>query len=45
MRRLIDAKDSDIFDVLAYVRFSLPPKTLHERADGAHASGLSGARD
>src|SRR5262249_9618906 len=32
MRRLIDAKNSDIFDVLAYVRFSLPPKTLHERA-------------
>lgn len=42
MRRLIDAKESDIFDVLAYVRFSLPPKTLHERADGARSSGLSG---
>lgn len=42
MRRLIDAKDSDIFDVLAYVRFSLPPKTLNECADGARASGLSG---
>jgi type I restriction enzyme R subunit len=42
MRRLIDAKDSDIFDVLAYVRFSLAPKTRHQRADGARAGGLAG---
>ena len=41
MRRLIDAPDSDIFDVLAYVRFSLDPKTRHERAEAARADGLT----
>jgi len=42
MQLLIDAKDSDVFDVLAYVRFSLDPKTRHERADAARRQGLSG---
>ena len=42
MQLLIDAKDSDVFDVLAYVRFSLDPKTRHERADAARDEGLSG---
>lgn len=32
MRRLIDAPDSDLFDVLAYVGFSSPPKTRSARA-------------
>jgi type I restriction enzyme, R subunit len=45
MRRLIDAKDSDIFDVLAYVRFSLAPMTRHDRAEGARADGLVGHQD
>ncbi|MFT4582302.1 MAG: hypothetical protein ACI8XZ_002049 [Gammaproteobacteria bacterium] len=27
MRRLIDAQDNDLFDVLAYVRFTMPTKT------------------
>ncbi|WP_430432060.1 EcoAI/FtnUII family type I restriction enzme subunit R [Oceanicaulis sp.] len=40
MKRLVDAADSDIFDVLAYVRFSLEPKTRHERADAARNVGL-----
>ena len=40
MKRLVDAPDSDIFDVLAYVRFSLEPKTRHDRAEAARASGL-----
>ncbi|MEX0953605.1 MAG: DEAD/DEAH box helicase family protein [Rhizobiaceae bacterium] len=31
MRRLIDAPDSDLFDVLAYVRFTNPPRTRAER--------------
>jgi len=31
MRRLIDAPDSDLFDVLSYIRFSNPPKTRVER--------------
>lgn len=42
MRRLIDAPNSDVFDVLAYVRFSLDPKTRSERADHTRADGLSG---
>ena len=42
MRVLIDAKDSDIFDVLAYVRFSLDPKSRRDRADSARATGLGG---
>lgn len=42
MGQLIDAKDSDIFDVLAYVRFSLDPKTRHARADDARRDGLEG---
>jgi type I restriction enzyme R subunit len=42
MQALIDAKDSDVFDVLAYVRFSLDPKTRHQRADTARGEGLSG---
>ena len=32
MRRLIEAPDSDIFDVLAYVRFELTPQTRAGRA-------------
>lgn len=35
MRRLIDAPNSDLFDVLAYVRFALPTKTREARADTA----------
>jgi type I restriction enzyme R subunit len=32
MRRVIDAPNSDLFDVLAYIRFTTPPKTRDERA-------------
>jgi len=32
MRRVIDAPKSDLFDVLAYIRFTTPPKTRDERA-------------
>jgi type I restriction enzyme, R subunit len=42
IRRLIDAKDTDIFDVLAFVRFALSPKTRHDRADAARREGLDG---
>ena len=40
IRRLIDAQDSDLFDVLAYVRFTLEPKLRSERADGARGGTL-----
>ena len=42
MRRLIDAPKSDIFDVLAYVRFTLEPLSRSERVEGAKATGLAG---
>lgn len=42
MGALIDARDSDVFDVLAYVRFSLDPKTRRDRADAARRDGLEG---
>ncbi|UTV38021.1 DEAD/DEAH box helicase family protein [Ensifer adhaerens] len=32
MRQLVDAKDSDLFDVLAYILFTNPPITREERA-------------
>ena len=41
MRRLIDAPNSDLFDVLAYIRFTTPPKTRADRADAARGEGLA----
>ena len=32
IRRLVDAAESDLFDVLSYILFTNPPKTRHERA-------------
>ncbi len=42
MQRLIDAPDSDIFDVLAYVRFNLAPQSRRDRAKRARTDGLAG---
>jgi type I restriction enzyme R subunit len=44
MRRLIDASDSDLFDVLAYMRFSNPPKTREERAGMVETTGMKSAK-
>ncbi len=35
MQRLIDAEKSDLFDVLAYVAYALPPLTREQRAEAA----------
>lgn len=35
MRKIIDAEKSDLFDVLAYVAYALPPVTREERAGRA----------
>ncbi len=35
MQRIIDAEKSDLFDVLAYVAYALPPLTREERAGRA----------
>jgi type I restriction enzyme R subunit len=32
MQKIIDAEKSDLFDVLAYVAYALPPLTREERA-------------
>ena len=42
MRRLIDAPNSDIFDVLAYIRFTLAPLARSERVEAAKAAGMDG---
>lgn len=38
MQRLLDAEDSDLFDVLAYVAYSLPTHTRQERAADARSA-------
>ena len=35
MQKIIDAEKSDIFDVLAYVAFALPPVSREDRSDRA----------
>jgi type I restriction enzyme R subunit len=44
MRRLVDAPNSDLFDVLAYIRFTTPPKTRADRAEAARGDGLASAQ-
>ena len=43
IRRLVDAPDSDLFDVLSYVLFTNPPKTRHDRADSVRVSSVAKA--
>jgi type I restriction enzyme R subunit len=38
MQRAIDAEDSDIFDVLAYIAYGLPKRTRLERAEQARSN-------
>ena len=40
IRQLVDAPDSDLFDVFGYVLFDHPPRTRHERADDVRQDGL-----
>lgn len=40
MKRLIDAHNSDVFDVLAYVKFTLAPQLRSKRAEAARQNGL-----
>ena len=35
MQKIIDAENSDLYDVLAYVAFAMPPVTRAERATSA----------
>ena len=43
LRRLVDAPDGDLFDVLAYVLYDHPPKTREERPDNVRQAGLEKA--
>lgn len=43
IRRLVDAPDSDLFDVLGYILFTNPPKTRHDRADNVRTTGMADA--
>ena len=40
VKTLVDAPDSDLFDVLGYVLFTNPPITREQRADNVEKSGL-----
>ncbi len=40
MRQLVDAADSDLYDVLAYILFTNPPVTREARATAAETDGL-----
>ncbi|WP_430475046.1 EcoAI/FtnUII family type I restriction enzme subunit R [Thalassospira lucentensis] len=43
IRRLVDAADSDLFDVLSYIMFTNDPRTRHERADHVRSDGMADA--
>ena len=43
IRRLVDAPDSDLFDVLSYILFTNPPKTRYERANQVRSDGMADA--
>ncbi len=41
IRRLVDAPDSDLFDVLGYILFTTDPKTRHDRAYAVRGESLA----
>jgi type I restriction enzyme, R subunit len=43
IKRLVDAPDSDLYDVLSYVLFTTPPQTRHDRADSVRSAGVAKA--
>jgi type I restriction enzyme R subunit len=45
IRHLVDAADSDLFDVLAYVLFASEPLTRADRAEHVRADGLHDVQD
>ncbi|MBK5941665.1 EcoAI/FtnUII family type I restriction enzme subunit R [Halochromatium roseum] len=42
IRQLVDAPDSDLYDVLGYVLFTTPAKTRHDRAETVRGTELTG---
>jgi len=45
MQKIIEAENSDLFDVLAYVAFAAEPVTRSERARAAHAAAAAECND
>lgn len=45
MQKIIEAENSDLFDVLAFVAFAMEPKTREQRADAAKAAAAHGLTD
>lgn len=45
MQKIIEAENSDLFDVLAFVAFAMEPKTREQRADAAKVAGAQGLTD
>jgi type I restriction enzyme R subunit len=45
LQKMIDAEDSDLFDVLAYIAFAIAPISRVERAENAEKSILNKAED
>lgn len=45
MQQILDAKDSDLYDVLAYIRFAAAPVTRAARADAAKEASEVGLTD
>lgn len=45
IRMLVDAQDSDLFDVLSYILFTNPPRTRQERAEHVRSGGMVGTDD
>ena len=45
IRQLVDAPDSDLFDVLAYILYTRDPKTRHDRAEAVRRGPLESATD
>lgn len=41
IRRLVDAPKSDLYDVLSYILFALPPKTRSDRAETVRQDGMA----
>lgn len=43
LRHLIEAPNSDLFDILAYIRFTTPPRSRSERANSVRVNGIPSA--
>lgn len=45
IRQLVDAPDSDLFDVLSYILYTHDPKTRHDRAEAVRSKAMDGVTD